>query len=224
MILARSARTLAERLADDRQTALRLVPVSRETEKRLSAFVDLLGRWQKAINLVSESSLTSVWTRHIADSAQLIGLVPGVKRCIDLGSGAGFPGIVIAIQLAGIPGAAVHCIETDRRKCAFLREAARVTGAPATIHPVRVETIDPEMLGAVDAVTARAIAPLRHTLELAKVWLELGAIGIFPRGRSVDDQLEALPAALPYAIESVPSVVDPKSAILRIRLCKELSL
>ena len=194
-----------------------MCPVSRETEDRLAAFVDLLDRWRKTTNLVADSTFPSVWTRHIADSAQLIGLAPEAKRWVDMGSGAGFPGLVIAIQLADVPGAVVHCIESDQRKCAFLREAARATGAAARIHPKRVEAIEPLSLGAVDAVTARAFAPLPLTLKLARPWLERGATAVFPRGESARDQLAALPEATAYAIEALPSVVNPKAAILRIR-------
>jgi 16S rRNA (guanine527-N7)-methyltransferase len=204
-------------LADDRRTALRLVPVSRETEERLAAFVDLLDRWRRKINLIADSTFPSVWTRHIADSAQLIALAPDAKRWIDMGSGAGFPGLVIAIQLADVPGAMVHCIESDGRKCAFLREAARATGAAAQIHPMRVEAIAPERLGPVDAVTARAFAPLPLTLKLVKPWMERGAIAVFPRGESARDQIATLPEAWAHAIETLPSVVNPKAAILRIR-------
>jgi 16S rRNA (guanine527-N7)-methyltransferase len=196
---------------------LRLVPVSRETEDRLAAFVDLLDRWRKKTNLIADSTFASVWTRHIADSAQLIALAPEAKRWADMGSGAGFPGLVIAIQLADVPGAVVHCLESDQRKCAFLREAARVTGAAATIHCQRVETIAPAGLGPVDAVTARAFAPLPLTLKLASLWIERRAVGVFPRGESARDQLAALPEPTPYAMEALPSVVNPKAAILRIR-------
>jgi 16S rRNA (guanine527-N7)-methyltransferase len=211
------SRALVDQLADDRRTALRLVPVSRETEDRLAAFVDLLDRWRRKINLIADSTFPSVWTRHIADSAQLIALAPDARRWLDMGSGAGFPGLVIAIQLADVPGAMVHCIESDGRKCAFLREAARATGAAAQIHPMRVEAIAPESLGAVDAVTARAFAPLPLTLKLAKPWMERGAIAVFPRGESARDQIATLPEAWAHAIETLPSVVNPKAAILRIR-------
>ena len=196
---------------------MRLVPVSRETEARLSAFVDLLDRWRKKTNLIADSTFPAVWTRHIADSAQVLALAPEARRWLDMGSGAGFPGLVIAIQLAGVPGAIVHCIESDQRKCAFLREAARTTGAPAIIHAERVEAIKPESLGPVDAVTARAFAPLPLTLKLARPWLERGAIAVFPRGESARDQIAALPEAWAYAIETLPSAVDPKAKILRIR-------
>ena len=205
----------------DRASALRLVPVSRGTEQRLAILVDLLTRWRKAANLISEISFASVWTRHIADSAQLLGLAPGAKRWVDMGSGAGFPGLVIAIQLAEVPGAIVHCIESDQRKCAFLREAARATGAAAQIHPQRVDTVDADKLGSVDVVTARAFAPLPLTLELAKVWLERGAQGVFPRGRSAEDQLKGLNLNRAFALEVLPSVINADAAILRIRENRE---
>jgi 16S rRNA (guanine527-N7)-methyltransferase len=208
---------LADRLAEDRRMALRLVPVSRETGDRLAAYVALLARWRKTTNLIAESTFASVWTRHVADSAQLLALAPRARRWVDMGSGAGFPGLVIAIQLADAPGAVVHLIESDQRKCAFLREAARATGAAASIHPVRVETIEPSSLGPVDAVAARAFAPLPLTLKLARRWIERGAIGVFPRGESGRDQVAALPEAPLYAIEALPSLVDPRSAILRVR-------
>jgi 16S rRNA (guanine527-N7)-methyltransferase len=208
---------LADRLADDRRAALRLVPVSRETGDRLAAYVDLLARWRRTTNLIAESTFSSVWTRHVADSAQLIALAPEAKRWVDMGSWAGFPGLVIAIQLAEVSGAVVHLIESDQRKCAFLRAAARATGAAASIHPVRVEAIEPSSLGPVDAVAARAFAPLPLTLELARRWIERGAIGVFPRGESGRDQIAALPEATAYAIEALPSLVDARSAILRVR-------
>ncbi len=218
--MSRSAakETLAGRLANNRRLALRLVPVSRETEDRLAAFVDLIARWRKTTNLISESTFAAVWTRHIADCAQLIALAPAAKRWIDMGSGAGFPGLVIAIQLTGVPDAVVHCIESDQRKCAFLREAVRATGAVATIRPERVEAIEPSSLEAVDAVTARAFAPLSPTLELARPWMERGAVGVFPRGESAKEQLAALSQASAYEIEALRSVVDTKATILRVRI------
>jgi len=208
---------LADQLAEDRRAALRLVRVSRETEDRLAIFVEVLDRWRHKTNLISNPPFPSVWTRHIADSAQLIALAPQARRWVDMGSGAGFPGLVIAIQLADVPGAVVHCIESDGRKCAFLREAARATGAAAAIHPMRVEAIEPESLGTVDAVTARAFAPLPLTLKLARPWMERGAIAVLPRGESAKDQIAASPEAWTHAIETLQSVVNPKAAILRIR-------
>ena len=216
-----SSEPSAEQFAENRRAALRLVPVSRETGERLAAYVDLLARWRKTTNLIAESTYPSVWTRHIANSAQLLALAPAARRWVDMGSGAGFPGLVIAIQLAGASGAVVHCIESDQRKCAFLREAVRATGAAATIHPLRVEAIDPSSLGPVDAVAARAFAPLPLTLKLARPWIKRGAVGVFPRGESGRDQLAALPEASAYAIEVLPSLIDPKAAILRIRQSRD---
>ena len=208
----------SERLGDDRRAALRLAPVSRETEDRLAVFVDLLARWRKATNLIAESTFPSVWTRHIADSAQLLPLAEGATRWLDMGSGAGFPGLVVAILLAETPGAVVHCVDSDRRRCAFLRESARATGAQAVVHPVRVELLGPGDVLAVDCVTARAFAPLLETLEFAKPWMESGAFGLFPRGRSAIRDLEQDPPPAIYAIEAIPSVVDADAAILRVRM------
>ena len=174
-------------------------------------------RWRRVTNLISEASFAAVWTRHIADSAQLLPLASKARRWVDLGSGAGFPGLVIAILLADVEGARVHCIESDRRKCAFLREVVRATGAPAEIHAERVEDVAPETLLPVDAVTARAFAPLPRLLELTKVWIAHGAVGVFPRGRSAGSQLDALPAAPDLTIETLASKLDPDAAIVRVR-------
>jgi 16S rRNA (guanine527-N7)-methyltransferase len=212
-----TAGNLTERLAKDRHAAMRLICVSRETEDRLAEYVDMLSTWQRTLNLVSEKTLPLIWTRHVADSAQIFRALPGAEHWVDMGSGAGFPGLVIAIQLASDPGAIVHCIESDQRKCAFLRETARATGARARIHPMRVQAIDPVTLGRVDAVTARAFAPLSATLQLARIWLDRGAIGVFPLGRSAKGDLDALRDASDYSIETFPSIVDRTGVIVRIR-------
>ena len=181
-------------------------------------FVALLARWRKATNLIAESTVPTVWTRHIADSAQLLPLAEGATRWLDMGTGAGFPGMIVAIQLAGVPGAVVHCVDSDQRRCAFLREAARATGAPAIIHPVRIESFAPGEPGAVDCVTARAFAPLPMTLDFAKPWMEQGALGLFPRGRSALQDLQRDPPPPQFAVQTIKSVVDAGAAILRIRL------
>src|SRR5579862_5228454 len=126
-------------LAGDRARALTLTPVSRETVARLDRFVGLLLEWQQRINLIAPSTEPILWTRHIADSLQLIPLAPEARIWVDLGSGGGFPGLVIACALADKPGARVHLVESSTKKAAFLREAARATGAPAHIHTVRIE-------------------------------------------------------------------------------------
>jgi 16S rRNA (guanine527-N7)-methyltransferase len=201
----------------DRSSALALVPVSRETEERLALYVDLLARWRKVTNLISETSFADVWSRHIADSAQLLDLAPQANRWVDLGSGAGFPGMVLAILLADRPGAVVHLVESDQRKCAFLREVARATGASAEIHAARIESAPLGPSTPVDAVTARALAPLPILLGFARLWLARGAVGIFPRGRSAEEQLRAYPDAAGLRFETVASKIDPRAAILIVR-------
>ena len=202
----------------ERLRALRLVPVSRETAERFDVFVSLLARWRRKSNLISEATFPSAWTRHIADSAQILLITPGVIRWVDMGSGAGFPGMVLAMQLADVVGAVVHCVESDQRKCAFLREAARATCAPAIVHPVRIQSINPSALGIVDGITARAFAPLSITLDMTKCWLMAGAVGVFPRGRSVIKQLASFHFRSQYEVDVVSSVVDAAAAILRVRI------
>ncbi len=130
-------------LAADRAKALALTPVSRETLERLDRFVALLLDWQGRMNLIAPSTIPTIWTRHIADSLQLLDLARNARIWIDLGSGAGFPGMVIACALADTPGATVHLVESTKKKAAFLSEAQQVTGAPAKIYPERIETFVP---------------------------------------------------------------------------------
>ena len=212
-----SAMPITDKQTSERRAALALVAVSRETEERLALFVDLLARWRNVTNLISAASFSDVWRRHIADSAQLLALAPQARRWVDLGSGAGFPGMVLAIQLAEQPGGEVHLIESDQRKCAFLREAARATGAAAQIHCARIESIPPDSLGPVDAVTARALAPLPIVLDFASVWIMRGAVGVFPRGRTGDAQLRALSGSSTLRFETVASRIDADAAILIVR-------
>src|SRR5215831_2017271 len=126
-------------LAADRTKAFGLTPVSRETEERLDRFVELLLTWQKTTHLVSPASIPKLWTRHVADSLQLLDLAPKASLWVDLGSGGGFPGLAIACALAETPGAQIHLVESNNKKAAFLREAIRVTGAPGVVHPIRIE-------------------------------------------------------------------------------------
>src|SRR3981189_1424478 len=121
-------------LASDKAAALALTPVSRETEARLDRYVDLLLEWQGKTNLGAPSTLPNLWTRHISDSLQLLTLAPSAKIWVDLGSGGGFPGVVLACALAETPDATVHLVERNAKKAAFLREALRVTSSPGTVH------------------------------------------------------------------------------------------
>lgn len=160
--------------------------VSRETLDRLEAFVALVEKWQRAQNLISAKTLPEIWRRHVADCAQLVTLFPTARIWLDLGSGAGFPGLVVALLIGDRPGAHVHLVESDGRKCAFLRSAIRATSAPATVHEGRVEAIlnvPGSVPGAVDIVTARALAPLDRLLAWAFPVIARGAQGAFLKGR-----------------------------------------
>ncbi len=203
-------------LSADRIAALKLTPVSRETAARLDQFVELILKWQKAVQLVSASSLAQLWTRHIADSLQLLDLVPGAKVWADLGSGGGFPGLVIAIALKDRPGAQVHLVESDQRKSAFLREAARALELPAMIHVKRIETVAPAALPGLEAVTARALAPLPALLELAYPFLQNGAKGLFMKGANLDNELTAATKSWNIRSTIVPSKTDAEGRILLV--------
>lgn len=193
--------------------------VSRETLARLQAYEALLRQWQKTINLVAPSTLDGVWSRHFADSAQLLALAPAAaKRWLDLGSGAGFPGLVLAIMLAGRDGAKVTLIESDTRKAAFLGEVARRTGAPVDIRPERIEKAATQAkLGAVDVITARALAPLPRLLELAAPAFSDRTIGLFLKGREAEAEIDAAKERWDFASELHPSLTDSSGRIVVIR-------
>src|ERR1700735_2331839 len=170
-------------LSADRKRALAVTPVSRETSARLDRFIEHLVTWQNHTTLVARSTIPVIWTRHIADSLQLLDLAPHAKVWADLGSGAGFPGIVIACALADTEGAKVHLIESTGKKATFLREAVQVTGAPAVVHALRIEDFVDNAPESIDVVTARALAPLPKLLALAYPLLKRGASGLFPKGQ-----------------------------------------
>jgi 16S rRNA (guanine527-N7)-methyltransferase len=152
----------------DKAAALALIPVSRETEARLDRYLALLREWQAKTNLVAASTLPQLWTRHVADSLQLLALAPSAKVWADLGSGGGFPGVVLACALAETPGAMVHLIERNGKKAAFLREALRVTGARGLVHAEGIEDSVDRLPAPIDCVTARALAPLNQLIGFAE--------------------------------------------------------
>jgi 16S rRNA (guanine527-N7)-methyltransferase len=176
-------------LAADRTAALALTPVSRETEARLDRFLDLLWTWQAKTNLVSPSTLPKLWSRHVSDSLQLLDLAPAAKNWMDLGSGGGFPGMVLACALTDRPGASVHLVERNGKKAAFLREALRVTGAPGIIHLADIEDIVDRVAGPIDCVTARAVAPLHQLIGFAEPLVKRGAKALFLKGQDVEVEL-----------------------------------
>ena len=194
--------------------------VSRETLARFERYADLLEKWTRSINLVGRDSLADLWRRHMLDSAQLLPLLPpapaGRERVlVDLGSGAGFPGLVLAILGAG----EVHLIESDGRKAAFLHEAARETGAEVTLHNRRIEALP---TFAADVVTARACAPLPKLLGYAAAFVRSadaegpGGTALFLKGRRVDEELTDSLEKWKMRVERFPSRSDPEGTILRV--------
>ena len=173
----------------DKAAALALTPVSREIEARLDRYVDLLREWQAKTNLVAPSTLPSLWTRHISDSLQLLALAPAAKIWADLGSGGGFPGVVLACALAETPGAMIHLVERNAKKAAFLREALRVTNAPGMVHLADIGDSVDRLRGPVDCVTARAVAPLHQLIGFAESLVKRGAKALFPKGQDVEAEL-----------------------------------
>ncbi len=173
----------------DKAEALALTPVSRETEARLDRYVELLVAWQAKTNLVAPSTLPQIWTRHIADSLQLLALAPSAKIWIDLGSGGGFPGVVLACAMAEQEGAMVHLVERNAKKAAFLREAIRVTGGRGTVHLADIGDYVDSFRGPVDCITARALASLNVLLGFAEPLLKDGAKALFLKGQDVESEL-----------------------------------
>jgi 16S rRNA (guanine527-N7)-methyltransferase len=179
----------APRLDADKAAALRLTPVSRETEDRLDRYVDLLLQWQAKTNLISPATLPNLWTRHISDSLQLLNLAPAARTWLDFGSGGGFPGVVLACAMGDVAGGHVHLVERNAKKAAFLREALRVTQAPGTIHLADIgDNVDrfPEH---VDCITARAVASLHIVIGFAEPLMKPGTKALFLKGQDVESEL-----------------------------------
>lgn len=198
----------------DKKRALSLVSVSRETQERLGVFVELLLLWQEKFNLVSQHSLPLVWSRHVANSLQLLALAPAANVWADFGSGAGFPGIPIACALAGKPNVKVHLIESVGKKANFLREVVSVTGIPAVVHQVRAENFGESFGDKLDVVTARALAPLKVLCDQSFPWIERGAVGLFPKGQDVDAELTEAAKYWTMKTSKVPSKTSPEGSIV----------
>lgn len=208
-------------LRADKARALALTPVSRETEARLDRFVDLLLTWQAKTNLVAPSTLPQLWTRHVADSLQLLPLAPpDVKVWVDFGSGGGFPAIPIACVLAERPGSQVHLVESNNKKAAFLREAVRALDLPAKIHAQRIEDFGDSFGDSADVVSARALAPLKTVCDQAVPLIARGAVGLFLKGQDVDAELTEAAKYWSIEAEKVPSKTSPDGCIVVVRSLK----
>jgi 16S rRNA (guanine527-N7)-methyltransferase len=182
--------------------------VSRETLGRLQAYADLLNRWTQRINLVAGATLPDLWRRHFLDSAQLAPHIPPGSTVIDIGSGAGFPGLVLALMGAG----SVTLVESDKRKAAFLREAARRTGTDVAIFADRLENL----VGQADVITARAFAPLPRLLAQSQHLVDNRSRYVLLKGQDIEDELTAATTSWKLRIERYPSRTDPRGTIVQL--------
>jgi 16S rRNA (guanine527-N7)-methyltransferase len=207
-------------IAADRAEAIPLLEtlgVSHETLGGLDRLVEELSVWQTKINLIGPAELDQIWTRHVVDSAQLFGLTQRAERWLDLGSGGGFPGLVVGILLKNCGKGQIDLIESNGRKCAFLRQAARVTGARARVRQGRIEDLVVDYVNKIDVVTARAVAPLSQLLLWCKDLLRSGAIAIFPKGRDVEAELTQAAKSWKVEVEQRPSLTDRDGRIVIVR-------
>jgi 16S rRNA (guanine527-N7)-methyltransferase len=212
-------------LVRDRARAVALIGdlVSRETWARLDGLVALLLKWQDTTNLVAPSTLAEIWTRHIADSLQLLTIAPKARAWIDLGSGGGFPGLVVACAMAEHSAGKIDLVESNQKKSAFLREAIRILGVPAIVHARRIEDFVDTTVQSFDVVSARALAPLEKLIGYASPLLKTGAIGLFPKGQGVEDELTAASKSWTIEADLVPSVTDPQARIVIVRRATKLT-
>jgi 16S rRNA (guanine527-N7)-methyltransferase len=204
----------------EREVLAGIWPVSRETIERLEAYRLLLERWQAKTNLVSPGTLSEFWIRHVADSLLVKRIAPQALRFADLGSGGGFPGMVLAIVQAEFHGASHFLVESNQKKCAFLRTVAHETGAPAKIMNDRIESATKQIRDSnarIEVVTARALATLARLLDLAEPLLAAGAAGLFHKGREYRSELEECNGLWRYDLVVHDSRIEPGSVLLEVR-------
>lgn len=199
----------------------RVFSVSRETLEKLVQYAALLERWQRTLNLVAPATIPELWHRHMADSAQLAAFVPATARTlVDLGSGAGFPGLVLAVLLDG-RGVKVTLVESDQRKAAFLGEVMRQIRTPMEIVSLRIEnpTIQDRILTP-DVVTARALAPAERLFELAAAYFSADTVGLFLKGQDVERELHDARQRFQFDVELHPSLTSDEGRIAIVRNLK----
>lgn len=191
-----------------------VLAVSRETKARLQIYVNLLEKWQKSQNLVAPATMKTAWIRHVADSAQAFAAVPTARLWVDLGSGAGFPGLVTGIILTEFGEGTVHLVESNSGKAAFLRTVARETGARVAIHAERIEAFTAEFAESVDAVSARALAPLDGLLKLAEPLLKGNARAVFHKGQDFVSELQIATQSWAFDLVEQSSPIEAGSRIV----------
>lgn len=190
-------------------------PVSRETFEQLRSFEGLFQKWAERINLSAPSTLNDIWRRHILDSAQLARIAPDARRWVDLGSGGGFPGLILGFLLMEREGASIDLVESNRKKASFLQMVCGEFGLPARIHAKRIEETY-ELIRDAEIVTARALAPLPVLLGLASPWLSAGAKAMFHKGRDYRSEIEESAQLWSFDLIEHQSMIDPQSIILEI--------
>lgn len=209
-------------VTDNPQAFAEAFKVPRETIHRLTRYGELLNHWQKSINLVSASTLPELWSRHFADSAQLSNLAPDAKTWLDLGSGAGFPGLVVAILQTGKPDFRMHLVESNQKKCAFLAEVVRTVKAPVDIHAMRIEALaEKDQILRPDVVSARALAPLPRLFELANPFFGEGTQGLFLKGRETEAEIEAARPGWAFDARLHPSLTAKDANLVEVTSLRE---
>lgn len=179
----------------------------------LHRFFELLAEGNAVMNLVGPATIPDFWNRHAWDSAQLLKMAPEAKTWADLGAGAGFPGLVLAILLKDVPGAKVHLVESMAKRCRFLRTVSDALDLPVEIHNLRAE----DLSLTVDIVTARACAPMSRLLGYARPYLKRGAVGLFLKGQDVVSELEDAATAWKFTSSLTPSLSDPRGRIVEVK-------
>lgn len=210
---------MTSRLAELRDVA---GPVSRETFQRIEAFELFFLKWAGRMNLVSASTLQDVWARHVLDSAQVAPLAPDASRWLDIGSGGGFPGLVVAFLISERAGASIDLVESNLKKAAYLRAAIAEFALPARIHPKRINDLH-GVLAQPEIVTARAVAPLAILLDLAEPWLIGGAAGLFHKGRDYRREVEETLNRWAFDLVEHPSRISPEGVVLELRNVRRLA-
>lgn len=191
--------------------------VSCETLEKLRVYARLLEHWQKTHNLVAPSTLPLIWSRHFADSAQLLYLAPCAQHWLDMGSGAGFPGMVVAILMADQSSLDVHLVESHAKKVAFLNAVRRETGVPAVIHADRMENMTNHLACSFDVISARALAPLKQLCAYAAPFMKKNTIALFPKGRDACHDVDEAMSGFNMTYCEARSLTDPQGRILIVK-------